>query len=272
MFYKKNIVMKGNLVVPHFYHRSINFGDCLSPYILEKISGKKSVYVEQNASIITFMVIGSILGTDVSNSVIWGNGFAWKYSDTEIVKKPLEICAVRGKLTRIKFLEHGIDCPEVYGDPALLLPKFYNPKPIKKYRLGIIPHIVDYESVVFHYNNKDVLPEDILIIDLRISAENSIEKIIDKILECEKTISGSLHGLIVSNAYGIDSLWVEFSKKIQGDGFKFWDYFSCLDIVPYLPIQPLKIKGFDYIINLIPKANIIIDLELLYDSCPVPKK
>jgi pyruvyltransferase len=261
--------MKDYSVIPTYYHRSINFGDMLSPYILEKMSGKQCVYQEQTKDITTIMAIGSILGTDVSNSVIWGNGFAWKYNETEVVTKPLDICAVRGKLTRTKLIENGIDCPEVYGDPALLLPKFYLPKIKKKYKLGIIPHIVDYDDVCKHYEG--ILPEDVTIIDLRLLiTDNTIESVIEKILECKKTISGSLHGLIVSNAYGVDSLWVEFSKKIQGDGFKFWDYFSCTDVTPYLPINPLESdESLESIISKIPKCKITADLDLLYNSCPV---
>lgn len=252
-------------VFKSYWHRSINFGDCLSPYILEKVSGQEVVYSEQSQEAVTIMAIGSIMGTDVSNSIVWGNGFAWKYSDTEIVTKPLKIKAVRGKLTRIKLLENGIPCPEVYGDPALLLPKIFNPKSIKKkYKVGIIPHIVDYQAVCEERAN---FPDNVSIIDLRVSDENTIEQIICKILECEKTISSSLHGLIVSNAYGIDSLWVEFSKKIQGDGFKFWDYFSCLDITPYLPMNPFN-EPWDKIVSSIPTAKITIDLDLLYKSCP----
>ena len=98
--------MKDYSVIPTYYHRSINFGDMLSPYILEKISGKNCVYQEQSEDVTTIMAIGSILGTNVSNSVIWGNGFAWKYNDNEIVTKPLEICAVRGKLTIEKLIEN----------------------------------------------------------------------------------------------------------------------------------------------------------------------
>lgn len=261
---------KDILVIPHYYHRSINFGDCLSPYILEKITKRKCVYLEQNKDITTTMAIGSILGTDVSNSIIWGNGFAWKYNETEKVTKPLQICAVRGKLTREKLIENNINCPEVYGDPALLLPVFYSPKVKKKYKLGIIPHIIDYNDVSSFYKEK--IDDNITIIDLKVSEDNTIEQIIDKILQCEKTISSSLHGLIVSNAYGIDSLWVEFSKKIQGDGFKFWDYFSCLDIEPYLPKQLLKDDDeLKDIINKIPTSKIIIDLDLLYKACPIKK-
>lgn len=250
--------MKIDLCIPTFWHRSINFGDQLTPYLVLKITSKNAIYTEQTQNITTVMVTGSILSTDVSNSIIWGCGYAWY---DEAVNKPLEVRAVRGKLTREKLLANGYDCPEVYGDPSLLLPRYFSPQKSGTHRLGIIPHIIDYEQAKEMYSNED----NIIIIDLR----NPIEDVISEINQCEKTISSSLHGLIVSHAYGIDSMWCEFSDKVIGDGFKFHDYFSSVNMAKYKPLDLRNYIPVSKIISKIPNEKITFDADLLYNSCPL---
>lgn len=247
--------------IPTFWHRSANFGDCIAPYLVEKITGKKAVYVSNEQDIEHIALIGSLLDcAPLNNTHVWGCGFAHKDSP---VYPPKAIYAVRGELSRQKYLDAGIECPEVYGDPALLLPRFYNPVIEKKYRVGIIPHVVDYVSVLENYANKY---PDLTIIDLT----KPVEEVIGKILECEKTISSSLHGLIVSHAYGIPSLWAEFSNKVLGEGFKFRDYYSITNYNKAIPFNDLI--GFPDISTLSVRANlpkININLDKLLESCPI---
>jgi len=114
------------------------------------------------------------------------------------------------------------------GDPGLLLPLIYTPRIRKEFRLGIIPHYIHYE--LFKSSN---IYNDILIIKL---ADSNIERIIDQINSCDYTISTSLHGLIVSHAYGIKSIWYKVkNRELQGDDIKFYDYFSSVKIPEYRP-------------------------------------
>lgn len=247
-------------VVPVYWYHSSNFGDCLAPYLVEKISAHKSVYVDHtNMDIEHIALVGSLLDVSpISNTVVWGCGFAYESGHTYT---PKDIKAVRGKLSRERYLNNGIECPEVYGDPALLLPRYYNPEIQKKYRLGIIPHVVDYVHVLEAYANKD---SDILIISLW----QPVEFVIGQILSCEKTISSSLHGLIVSHAYGIQSRWVEFSDKVLGSGFKFRDYFTTVES----EIIPLDLRNYPELGSLqseIPAHEIKINLNHLMSACPL---
>ena len=101
--------------------------------------------------------------------------------------------------------------------------KYFSNSMQKKYKIGVIPHYVNHEEV-----NSLLLNEDrIKIINL---ITDDIENTINEILECEMIISSSLHGIIVSQAYQIPSLWVQFSEKLAGDNVKFYDYFESLGI------------------------------------------
>lgn len=220
-------------VIPIYWHRSINFGDKLSPYVVEKLTNEQTVYCDHVNDCNRLMITGSILsGGNLEKSIIWGNGFCF-YQDP--VYKPLEILAVRGPFTKSKFDASGIFCPDVFGDPGLLMPKLYNPKADKKYKYGIAAHIVDYEQA------KSIFGEspDFLVIDLR----KSVEEVINDMLSCEKIFSSSLHGIIVPHAYGIPCAWVKFSDKIIGDGFKFHDYFQ--SVMDSYPLHAVEVKNKD---------------------------
>jgi len=254
------------LNIVHWKCRRNNWGDGIAPYIAKKLSGKeiKSVRGPEGGNDIRYTVTGSInQWLENDNTVIWGTGFITEVSQLKI--SPKEICAVRGPLTREKFLKAGFDCPEVYGDPALLMPKFYSPNIKKKYKYGIIPHYVDVDNPwVMKYKNV----EDVKIINITHGSETELNshRFIDEILECEIILSSSLHGLIAADAYGIPSHWIELSDNVIGKGFKFRDYFMSVNrpiVEPFRPGPNTKISHFslyDYQIN--------IDLEKLVESCP----
>ena len=174
---------------------------------------------------------------------------------------------MRGKLTRDLLIKNGFDVPCVYGDPALLLNKFYNPTVEKKYKLGIIPHKVDYRYV------KSLINDDsVNIIDLLPTETNTIFDITNEILKCEYTVSSALHGLIVSHTYGIPSVWVELSNGVFGNGFKFADYFSSVNISPYRYKLTKDEVNSEYLLSLAKTDSInkivSFDNELLINAFP----
>jgi len=237
-----------------------NFGDVLAEYLAKKITFNESLGCSKHCLRQYYAITGSILGLTRKNAIIWGSGIIRK---NEKIRKPKEVFAVRGPLTRKRLLELGHSCPQVYGDPALLLPFFYKPLNEKRYSLGIIPHYLDYKKVKREKKN-----EGILVINLK----DPIEKVIEEINLCERTISSSLHGLIVSHAYGIPSLWVKFSDNLPGDGIKFKDYLLSVNIFPYKPFDMRrKIPPKERIVELIRKnhKSPSIDTRRLWESCPL---
>ncbi|CAH8295308.1 polysaccharide pyruvyl transferase [Mariniflexile fucanivorans] len=202
-----------------------NYGDLLSKYLVEKISNKKVISIKHPLKgfhkyfFKHYICIGSIISSASKKSIVWGSGIIKKNDNIRNAK----FLAVRGPETRAKILEKGFECAEVYGDPAILLPDYYSPKIKKIYELGIVPHYVDYDRVVEVFSNE----KNIKIINL---LTTDIEKTTDEILECEKIISSSLHGLILPHAYGIPAIWIKFSDKLSGDNIKFYDYYKSMDI------------------------------------------
>lgn len=253
-------------------HRN-NFGDYLGDYIPRKLTNKEIVYTQINSATKKYVTVGSVLNQMIginTNCVVWGSGIMTK-NDT--IPKGVELLAVRGPYTQQRLRDIGITPPNVVGDPALLLKKIYNPKVEKKYKLGIVPHYVDYEYVKKTLGNNS----EIKIIDL---ITNDIEGTINQFLECENIISSSLHGVIVSHTYGIPCLWVKFSEKLfgnspqMGGNIKFRDYFSSVGIEPYDGFNFIN-KGLNMeeILNLIKENNdkssiVNFDFDSLYNSCP----
>jgi hypothetical protein len=244
-----------------------NFGDILNPYLVKMISGREPVRTEINRFGLrpVYLVIGSVLNIANRNTIVWGSGIITRdavFSDSKFL-------AVRGPISGKRIEELGFRNPKIYGDPALLLPKYYLAKVQKKYKLGIIPHIVDFEKVKGQVKDPDI---KIISLDNR-----DVTEVIDQINSCEVTISSSLHGIIVSHAYGIPSLWVKFSDGLYGDGVKFEDYFLSVGISNYSPIDyRLEIPALGDILDLFPDhkdvATIKNDLNLmtkkLLEVCP----
>ena len=205
-----------------------NYGDILSAYIVSQLSGNEVIFYNAPASRKQLfkkkylMAIGSILRYASSKATVWGSGIISK-DDTP---GDAQYCAVRGPLSRKRIQQLGYTCPEVYGDPALVLPNYYKPEVAKKYKLGIVPHYVDYDQVQQDYNEQ----HDNKVIDLMTDDPLATT---DEILECDAIVSSSLHGVIVAHAYSIPAIWVQFSDKLSGDNTKYADYFLSVEIAPY---------------------------------------
>ena len=108
-----------------YYYGTNNFGDSINSIFIDFLADKQFIY-EKNPECLHYMVTGSVLHYSSPNSIIFGSGFISEKSKVGS-DTPSKIIAVRGPLTRGKFLEMTIECPEIYGDPLILFPLLYNP-------------------------------------------------------------------------------------------------------------------------------------------------
>ena len=55
---------------------------------------------------------------------------------------------------------------------------------------------------------------------------DNVKNVATKISGCTVVFSSSLHGLILADSYGIPNAHIIITNKLQGDTYKFEDYYS----------------------------------------------
>ena len=228
--------------------RHRNWGDDLNYFFLRQLTGRPVVFYHNFKfakwwHLQNYLCIGTLLdAVNYANpqTIVWGSGVS---GQERTFVHPNNILAVRGPKTKDFCDRYGVECPQVYGDPALLLPLVYKASPpalpnregaSKKYRLGIIPHVVDQQHPVIR-EIKEKYADEILVIDL--ARYEKWTDVIDQICSCERILSSSLHGLIVSDVYQIPNCWIELTGNISGGHFKYYDYASSVNrkfVAPYI--------------------------------------
>lgn len=227
-----------------------NLGDELGALLLSKLSGNK--VIEKRFDGMDVVVIGSVLNFMVSNykvstsrikmsynTTVWGAGTKWGVAGT-----CFDFRAVRGPKTREAFSKLGCSIPDVYGDPALLMPYLYNPRVSQDIDLCIIPHMDDllagrfgwwtangFESLQsrFDFIDHKMVGRTLRVIDIRTPDAGEF---IDFIKSCKNIASGSLHGIILAEAYGINWSWIRLTEKMFEKDFKYHDFFLSVGVDP----------------------------------------
>lgn len=187
-----------------------NIGDGVVPFILKYLTGKDIISCNNKDSG-KLLSCGSVIEFIEDNDTVWGSGLI--QSMPLIKKNNVKFLMVRGPLTRSSLLEVGYTVPEIYGDPCTLLPEILHGHCNKEYPVGIIPHYTETNEMRIMYPDSHY-----------INIISNIETFVKEICKCEKIVTSSLHGYIISNAYNIPVEYKQLTEKIIGGMFKFNDY------------------------------------------------
>lgn len=200
-------------IVKAWWSRGLyNFGDELLPYLIANICGINCIYSAQKELI----SIGSTIRFAEQHTYVWGSGIIRK---NETIKTKPVCLAVRGPITKEHLNQQNIDCPAVFGDPAMLFPLFFNAKTLKNNaeRPLIIPHF-KHTHLVKHNEKYDYA-------NIQINSIYDIEHLINQIRTAPTVITSSLHVFIFCVAYGIPvSVFTMEQQGIGGDNIKFDDF------------------------------------------------
>ncbi|GAA1451728.1 polysaccharide pyruvyl transferase family protein [Nesterenkonia lacusekhoensis] len=214
-----------------WWDRKANFGDAIGPWIVSTMTGRHVVNVRSTkdspipavgrASALVGSIVQMINRPRVD---IWGSGLMRPLSEDSGLRRrrTTEVHAVRGHLTRHELQEKlGWTVPEVYGDPALLLPRLFTPNsPDGDRRIAFVPHMK-------HRTRFSTIDEAVFdVCDVR----DDLTTVVSQIAGARACVSTSMHGLIVAQAYGVPWVWLNISDApLGGADFKFEDFFSTLD-------------------------------------------
>ncbi|WP_421682587.1 polysaccharide pyruvyl transferase family protein [Stutzerimonas urumqiensis] len=214
-----------------------NFGDYLSPLLVEMLSGRKVEYAPvQRADL---MAVGSILGREAKAKRlgflphrlhIWGTGTGAEqasYSGRHYYH------AVRGALTRAQ-IDSSCSDP-MLGDPGLLAPWVLGdrkrPVVAKQIRVGLIAHYADQAE--------PVLAELLASIPgaRLINVFSPVKQVLAEIASSDFVLSSSMHGLIVADSFGVPNQWLLLSRGRISE-YKFADYYSAFGLSGLQPLLP----------------------------------
>lgn len=226
-----NIPIKDNQVNILEYHperlynhlgttQCFNLGDSLGEVIVGYLLNLKGIDIQKKIeSTRYFYCVGSNILASYQDATIWGSGLFPLQSRIEkfmqkIARRKLDIRAVRGPLTRNFLVNQGYKCPEVYGDPAILMPIIYPCFFEKK---------IHNRVVVAQFYGEDGFrkshPNEHIVSMLT----NDYKRVIDEISSSEIVYTSSLHGIILAESYGIPAVF--FRGLPQSVDFKYLDYY-----------------------------------------------
>lgn len=260
--------INSNIFLWSYKIKPYNWGDYVNLKLAELISTKSIIPSHYYTRIPKISMMGSILPWSMDkDTIVWGSGCLDSNSPQwDRVEQPKKILAVRGPLTRQVLMQHGIDCPEIYGDPASLFPRYYYPIVDKKYKYGIIMHVSTNVSNFILEELKSIYGNSILIID----PKNFFKwnEFIDSILSCENIVSSSLHGIIIADAYKVPNVWISVTLKEHPDNnFKFRDYYLSIGKIIN---SPINYKDKNRIKEELKKwIEPTINLDKLLEVCPL---
>lgn len=189
-----------------------NFGDLLGPRIVERLIPADADHEEPRS----LLSVGSVMQFAVAGDVVWGSGVNAKLRLRRTDPDRLfDVRAVRGRLSGLALAAEGSEVPDVFGDPALLLPRLFPESTAwasaahKRRGVVVVPNVNDLEAF-------DVTPE-------LLAPTGDPWTVIRELLASEVVIGSSLHAIIVAEAYGIPARAVRSRSESL---VKYIDYYS----------------------------------------------
>lgn len=209
-----------------------NLGDALSPVLVSALSGLPVMHRNFDADQPRLACVGTIAHGFKQGTVhFWGTGMDPQKNPIGAqglgYRKPAQtrfhVHAVRGRFTAAVLEQQGIPVPPVYGDPVWFLPAIIQPAVEQRYELGVVIHLTELAERssqsgcnpnLLRYRIPPELQDRIRIITtLTEPSFAALEQRVQEITACKRIVSTSLHGLVISETYGIPCMSLRVAKR-----------------------------------------------------------
>lgn len=186
-----------------------NFGDLLGPVIVRRMHSRLGLRGARPGTQ-RLLAVGSIMRLAQDGDVVWGAGINGKSVATAQFAN-VDVRAVRGPMTARVLREFGNDVPEVYGDPALLIPELWTDS-----ELGIARN-TGGTVLMPNYNDIREWPSD------AIDPRGDVWERVRLLASADRVVASSLHAIVIAEAYGVPAVLVSSGKEPP---FKYEDYYE----------------------------------------------
>lgn len=186
-----------------------NFGDLLGPIISRRLHERLNLGRPRDRGS-RLLTVGSIMRLGQEGDIVWGSGINGKSVD-ETRFPILDVRAVRGPRTAQVLRSFGNDVPEVFGDPALLIPYLWTDEElgVERGTGGVV--------LMPNYNDIRLWPSHAM--DPRGDPMQRIRAL----ASATRVIASSLHALVIAEAFGVPAVLVASSREKP---FKYQDYYE----------------------------------------------
>lgn len=207
---QRNVGWLGRFLPRH--PRPNNFGDLLGPVIVDKLVGDAGITVNPKRKHVRLLTVGSIIRMAEDGDVVWGSGVNGKSLHQSYLFRDLDVRAVRGPLTAEFLRKKGIDVPEVYGDPGLLVGRLWSREEFldagPEVPITVVPNLNDL--VDFESSAHTLHPSTDLFVCM------------SRIARSQFVTGSSLHAIILAESWGIPARLIASSHE---PSFKYEDYY-----------------------------------------------
>lgn len=220
-----------------------NFGDWLSPYIVQKYSGSKIQFqpLQDADRSVHLVAVGSIGRFIKKSSVVIGTGIS---SQDYPIEPGAKYISVRGPRTAHILRRSGGPRIESFGDPGVVVSQIF---PIIRQATNGRIALVRHHS---HLALPVKLPDHIDELSVLRSHQSKIEEFFVVLNNYDAVITSAMHVYITCQSYGIPVALITFKgfeSAVHGDGIKYLDYAEGAGVESINPeAVPLDLRKVDF--------------------------